>query len=52
MSWLTLWAIVFWGSVASFAIVSALVAFGGLREVRGLFRAFADAERRRDRGPR
>lgn len=51
MSWLTLWALVFWISVASFALVSALVAFGGFREVRALFRAFADAERRKPRGP-
>jgi hypothetical protein len=41
MSWVILWAIVFYGSVGSFAIVSALVAIGGFREVRELFRAFA-----------
>jgi hypothetical protein len=47
MSWLTLWAAVFWISVASFAIVSALVTIGGFREVRELFRALAEAERRK-----
>jgi len=47
MSWLGLWAVVFYVSVASFALVSALVAIGGYREVRELFQAFADAERGR-----
>ena len=51
MSWLTLWALVFWVSVASFALVSALVALGGFREVQELFRAFADAERRKTDPP-
>ena len=49
MSWLTLWALVFWASVGSFALVSVLVAFGGYREVRDLFRGLADAERRKPR---
>jgi len=44
MSWLTLWAIVFYASVGSFALVSALVAVFGLREVRELFRGFAEKE--------
>jgi hypothetical protein len=45
MSWLGLWAVVFYGSVGSFALVSALVAIGGYREVRELFQGLADAER-------
>ena len=45
MSWLTLWAIVFYGSVASFALVSALVAIFGYREVRELFEKLADRTR-------
>ena len=45
MSWLTLWAIVFYASVASFALVSALVAVLGYREVRELFSAFAEKTR-------
>ena len=48
MSWLMLWAIVFYASVASFALVSALVAVLGFREVRELFRGFAE----KARGPR
>ena len=51
MSWLTLWALVFWVSVASFALVSGLVALGGYREVRDLFRALAGAERRKAGDP-
>ena len=47
MSWIILWAIVFYVSVGSFALVSALVAIGGFREVRELFRALAE----RTRGP-
>ena len=47
MSWLILWAIVFYASVGSFALVSALVAIGGLREVRELFQAFAAKTRDR-----
>jgi hypothetical protein len=45
MSWLTLWAIVFYGSVASFALVSALVAIFGYREVRELFQQLAEKRR-------
>jgi len=45
MSWLTLWAIVFYGSVASFALVSALVAIFGYREVRELFQPLAEKRR-------
>jgi len=45
MSWLILWAIVFYVSVASFALVSALVAIGGFREVRELFQALAEKMR-------
>jgi hypothetical protein len=45
VSWLALWAVVFYVSVGSFALVSALVAIGGYREVRELFHALADAER-------
>jgi hypothetical protein len=47
MSWLTLWAIVFYVSVGSFALVSALVAVLGFREVRELFRSFAEKPRER-----
>ncbi|HEY2942663.1 MAG TPA: hypothetical protein VGN09_09545 [Vicinamibacteria bacterium] len=47
MSWLILWAIVFYASVGSFALVSALVAIGGFREVRELFQAFAAKTRDR-----
>lgn len=46
MSWLALWAIVFYASVASFALVSALVAVFGYREVRELFASLD--ERRRE----
>ena len=52
MSWRALWALVLWASVASFALVSALVALGGWREVRALFRALDDAERRKTHEPR
>ena len=45
MSWLVLWAIVFYASVGSFALVSALVAIGGYREVRELFQALAEKTR-------
>jgi hypothetical protein len=45
MSWLTLWAIVFYVSVASFALVSALVAIFGYREVRELFASLAERKR-------
>jgi len=45
MSWLTLWAIVFYASVASFALVSALVAVFGYREVRELFASLAARNR-------
>ena len=45
MSWLVLWAIVFYASVSSFALVSALVAIGGYREVRELFQALAEKTR-------
>ena len=45
MSWLTLWAIVFYASVASFALVSALVAVFGYREVRELFASLATRNR-------
>jgi hypothetical protein len=45
MSWLILWAIVFYVSVGSFALVSALVAIGGFREVRELFQALAEKMR-------
>ena len=48
MSWLTLWAIVFYASVGSFALVSALVAVGGFREVRELFQAYAAKMRDRE----
>ena len=48
MSWVLLWAIVFYGSVGSFAIVSALVAIGGFREVRELFQSFAAKTRERE----
>jgi hypothetical protein len=51
MSWLAFWAIVFWVSVGSFALVSTLVAFGGLREVRALFRELAELSRGRRQGP-
>jgi hypothetical protein len=47
MSWLTLWAVVFYASVGSFALVSALVAVLGFREVRELFRSFAEKPRER-----
>jgi hypothetical protein len=46
MSWLTLWAVVFYAAVGSFALVSVLVTVGGFREVRELFQAFAE------RGPK
>jgi hypothetical protein len=45
MSWLILWAIVFYVAVGSFALVSALVAFGGFREVRELFQTLAEKMR-------
>jgi len=48
MSWLVLWAIVFYASVGSFALVSALVAIGGFREVRELFQAYAAKMRDRE----
>jgi len=48
MSWLVLWAIVFYASVGSFALVSALVAIGGFREVRELFHAYAAKMRDRE----
>jgi hypothetical protein len=48
MSWLTLWAIVFYVSVASFALVSALVAIFGHGEVRELFTALAEKNRGAD----
>jgi len=48
VSWLTLWAIVFYASVASFALVSALVAVFGYGEVRELFQDLA----RKTREPR
>jgi len=48
MSWLVLWAIVFYASVGSFALVSALVAVGGFREVRELFQAYAAKMRDRE----
>ena len=45
MSWLTLWAIVFYAAVASFALVSALVAVFGYGEVRELFQDLAAKNR-------
>lgn len=45
MSWLILWAIVFYVSVGSFALVSALVAIGGYGEVRELFQRLAEKMR-------
>jgi hypothetical protein len=45
MSWLILWAMVFYVSVGSFALVSALVAIGGFREVRELFQSLEAKDR-------
>jgi hypothetical protein len=45
MSWLTLWATVFYVSVASFALVSALVAVFGYGEVRELFQQLGEKKR-------
>ncbi|MGE5126999.1 MAG: hypothetical protein ACM3PV_11960 [Betaproteobacteria bacterium] len=37
MSWVSLWAVVFFGALAAFAVISALIAVMGLGEIRALF---------------
>ena len=47
MSWINLWAVVFFGALAAFAIISALIAVRGVGEIRELFAHLA-AGRRQD----
>ncbi len=37
MTWNALWAAVFFGSLAAFAVISALIAVKGVGEIRELF---------------
>jgi hypothetical protein len=49
MTWLALWTVVFFGALAAFVYVSALVAVRGWAEVRVLFQELEAAEASRER---
>jgi len=37
VSWINLWAVVFFGALAAFGVISALIAVKGVGEIRELF---------------
>jgi hypothetical protein len=49
MTWLALWTVVFFGALAAFVYVSALVGVRGWAEVRVLFQELEAAEASRER---
>lgn len=49
MTWLALWTVVFFGALAAFVYVSALVGVRGWAEVRALFQELEAAEASRER---
>jgi hypothetical protein len=49
MTWLALWTVVFFGALAAFVYVSALVGVRGWAEVRELFQELEAAEASRER---
>ena len=48
MSWLALWTLVFFVTLATFAVISALIAIKGVDEIRELFAELEAQRRRRD----
>jgi hypothetical protein len=48
MSWLALWTLVFFVTLAAFAVISALIAIKGVDEIRELFSELEAQRKRRD----
>jgi hypothetical protein len=46
LSWLAWWTLVFFATLAAFAVISALIAIRGIGEIRELFSGLEARERR------
>lgn len=49
MSWMALWTLVFFVTLATFAVISALIAIKGVDEIRELFAELAASKTRREK---
>ncbi len=49
MSWMALWTLVFFVTLATFAVISALIAIKGIDEIKELFRELEASKTRRDK---
>lgn len=49
MSWMALWTLVFFVTLATFAVISALIAIKGVDEIKELFRELDASRDRREK---